>query len=415
MTPANTAFGVPTVGRATKIQRLGALALLALALNGCQTVGYYHQAIRGHCRLLAAREPIEELLADPGTMPALRERLQLVLELREFASQQLHLPSNGHYLAYADLKRDFAVWNVYAAPALSLKPKRWWYPIVGSLDYRGYFSEQAARRYAAKLAGQGYDVYVGEAVAYSTLGWFKDPVLNTFIHYPEAELAETLFHELTHQRLFARGDTDFNEAFATTVAQEGVRRWLQTRTNATTCAEYRRHLEREEEFVQIIMSARSELESLYAKIPPAPKKAQASPANKDPACEAKGEILGRLQENYACLKARWGSDHGYDAWFAHPLNNAQLNSVDTYYHLVPAFRNLLAQHGSNLDLLFREARALADLPKTERHQRLAALASKGRSVALSEGERTPATLEKSSRAASQFNNPTAESDGPRSD
>src|SRR5262245_58234042 len=195
-------------------------------LAGCGTVGYYAQAIRGQCQILHRQEPIARLLQDTNTPPRLRQRLELVLRLREFAERDLGLDANGHYRHYADLRRPFAVWNVYAAPEFSLKAKAWWYPVVGRLEYQGYFDEAKARRYASRLATDGYDVYVGGVPAYSTLGWFRDPVLNTFVFDDDVDLADTLLHELAHQRLFVAGDTDFNEAFATAVAEAGVQRWL---------------------------------------------------------------------------------------------------------------------------------------------------------------------------------------------
>lgn len=206
--------------------RLLGLGLLlgALLETGCQTAGYVSQVIRGQHQIWKRQEPIDTLLASEETSPALKHQLALVLQLRRFAEHELKLPANGHYLRYADLQRRFVVWNVYAAPEFSLTPKSWWYPVVGSLDYRGYFSEEKARAHAAELRARGFDTYVGGVTAYSTLGWFRDPVLNTFIHEPEADLADLLFHELAHQRLFIPGDTEFNEAFATAVAEEGTRR-----------------------------------------------------------------------------------------------------------------------------------------------------------------------------------------------
>jgi predicted aminopeptidase len=215
-----------------------AVCVLAALISGCHTASYYQQAASGQLEILSKREPIAELLADSQTRPALRDKLQLVLDLREFAEHELRLKTDGHYLLYADLGRRFVVWNVYAAPEFSLEPKKWWYPVVGSLKYRGFFSEEDAKRYGADMAKQGYDVYVGGVDAYSTLGWFKDPVLNTFIHHSPPELAELLFHELAHQRVFAKGDTDFNEAFATAVGEEGVRRWIAAHGDAEMRAQY---------------------------------------------------------------------------------------------------------------------------------------------------------------------------------
>ena len=215
-----------------------ALLFIALALgSGCKTAAYYGQAARGQWQILAGREPIGKLLADEKTPEKLQRQLRLVLQLREFAERELKLPVDGHYERYVDVGRPFVVWNVQATPEFSLRPRTWWYPIVGRVKYRGFFSEADARAYAATLAGQ--DVYVEGVRAYSTLGWFKDPVLNTFVNHEELDLAQLLFHELGHQRLFVSGDTDFNEAFATAVGEEGVRRWLQIAGRSADWEQYR--------------------------------------------------------------------------------------------------------------------------------------------------------------------------------
>src|SRR6266699_5283033 len=217
---------------------LGALALVVVAVSGCQTISFYSQALRGQYQIFAHEKSIEKLLASPQTPDRLKQRLELLRSLRAFADTDLKLPVDGHYRKYADLERPYVVWNVEAAPEFSLEPKSWWYPLVGSLEYRGYFAEENANKYAAWLRSKGYDVFVGGVEAYSTLGWFKDPVLNTFIFNPEPDLAETIFHELGHQRVFARSDTDFNEAFATTVGEEGARRWLRSAGNTTIYESY---------------------------------------------------------------------------------------------------------------------------------------------------------------------------------
>jgi len=314
-----------------------------------QLESYYQQAASGQLEILSKREPIAELLADSQTRPALREKLQLVLDLRDFAERELQLKTDGHYLRYADLGRRFVVWNVYAAPEFSLEPKKWWYPVVGHLKYRGFFSEEDAKRYGAEMAKQGYDVYVGGVDAYSTLGWFKDPVLNTFIHHSPPELAELLFHELAHQRVFAKGDTDFNEAFATAVGEEGVRRWIAAHGDAEMRAQYEVALRRNDDFVRLVMNAREELKRIYGE-----ESAHKPRVNQTPGSEPlvaskraqKSAAIAKLRADYENLKARWGGYNGYDNWFKRSLNNAQLNTVATYYHLVPALERLLATSGS---------------------------------------------------------------------
>jgi predicted aminopeptidase len=274
------------------------------------------------------------------------------------------------------------VWNVEAAPEFSLEPKSWWYPFVGSLDYRGYFSESGATNYAAWLEKKGYDVCVGGVEAYSTLNWFKDPLLNTFIFQREADLAETLFHELGHQRVFAPGDTDFNEAFATTVGQEGAQRWLRARGDTNACASYQAGLWRTDQFVHLIARTRERLAALYGDEPTGPgtvKAAREGPAvPREQLRRAKQEILAHLQQEYSTLKAeQWAGDTQYDAWFARGVNNAKLNSVAAYYDLVPGFLRLLALNGNDLEKFYQAVERLAKESKKERDHRLAELAKAG--------------------------------------
>ena len=353
------------------------IGIAALFISGCRSIGYYQQAIGGQYEILARREPIDKILAHKDTRPELRRQLQLVTDLRRFAEDQLHLKTDGHYARYADLGRRYVVWNVYAAPEFSVEPKKWWYPVVGSLKYRGFFSENDARSYGKALATEGYDVYVGGVDAYSTLGWFKDPVLNTFINNPPVDLAEILFHELAHQRVFAKGDTDFNEAFATAVGEEGVRRWLQVHGDAKSRAEYEADLRRKDQFVALVMNAREELKRIYGEESghaPGLKQAVGSEAVVEAKRAAKAEEIAKLRADYEKLKASWGGYAGYDNWFKRPINNARLNTIATYYHFVPAFKQLLASGGGDLQRFYSDAKALAALSKEKRHERMAALA-----------------------------------------
>ena len=334
------------------------VAVLATVLSGCQTVTYYKQAIRGQYQIFANRQPIEKLLSSTNTPSDLKEKFRLVMDLRRFAATELKLPVDGHYNRFADVKRRFVVWNVHAAKEFSLEPKTWRYPVVGRLKYRGFFSEAQAKRYGKQLQEEGLDVYVDGVEAYSTLGWFKDPVLNTFIHHHEIELADILFHELAHQRVFASGDTDFNEAFATAVAEEGVHRWFKDKP--ALLEQFRVQQEHEEEFVRIVLIARDELRHIYAR------------TNESPAAlrHQKLEAIENLRGEYAKLKQEWGGYSGYDGWFKRPISNAQLNTVATYHHFVPSFRALLRKDGGDLQKFYHDVKALANLPKTERHRRL---------------------------------------------
>lgn len=352
--------------------------MVVLGVSGCHTLGFYGQAARGQYQILAHQQPIEKLMASAQTPQRLKQRFELLRDLRAFAGQELKLPTDNQYRKYVDVHRPFVVWNVEAASELSLQPKTWWYPLLGSLEYRGYFSKAGATNYAASLRKQGYDVSVGGVEAYSTLGWFKDPVLNTFIFEDDAELAEIIFHELGHQRLFARGDTDFNEAFATTVGQEGARRWLKAKGDTAGLKNYRAHLDRSSQFVHLVMSTRARLEALYGDERTKDGKIKAGRKKNPEAAEKlraqKEQILREMKEQYVRLKAQWGGDPEYDGWFSHPINNAHLNSVAAYYDFVPAFEQILAAHGGDMEKFYQAAEQLSKRPKPERHEQLRILA-----------------------------------------
>ena len=337
------------------------------ALSGCTTISYYSQAIHGEYEILAHRQSIDKLIANPKTPAKLKQQLQLVQRLRAFAKTELKLPVDNNYDKYVDIHRKYVVWDVQAAPEFSLEPKTWHYPFVGSLAYRGYFSEKDARECGDRLAKKGFDVYVDGVDAYSTLGWFKDPLLNTFIDTSEPELAELLFHELGHKRIFAGGDTDFNEAFATTVGQEGTRRWLSSRCETNLLEVYDQTLARNNQFVHLIMDTRERLKKLYG----APK---APSTRLDELRRDKQRVFDDLRKQYSDLKTQWGGYSGYDEWFAHDLNNAKLNTVANYYDYVPGFQRLLQSNGGDLERFYAAAERLSKVPIEERHQRLRVLA-----------------------------------------
>jgi predicted aminopeptidase len=372
---------------------------VALTVTGCNTIGYYKQAAGGQYEILSRQEPIPALLARTNTPPALREQLKLILELRQFAERELHLQTDGHYAKYADLGRSHVVWNVYAAPEFSMQPKKWWYPVVGSLKYRGFFSEADARQCAARLAKEGYDVHVGGVDAYSTLGFFKDPVLNTFIDNKPADLAELLFHELAHQRLFAKGDTEFNEAFATAVGEEGARRWIVKHADEKMRAEYEADLRRKDQFVAIVLQAREGLKKVYGeeniddrsseKSAVAHKQKKKSSVPDEVKRAGKEQVIAKLRADYEQLKASWGGYTGYDRWFARPINNARLNTIATYYTLVPAFQQLLAKNGGDMQKFYAEAKVVASSARKERHERLATLARPTPAVTAAAAETPP--------------------------
>ncbi|HLH53469.1 MAG TPA: aminopeptidase [Verrucomicrobiae bacterium] len=357
---------------------LAGLVVAGLGLSGCHTLGFYTQAVKGQYQIFAHQKPIDQLLASTNTPAVLKQRLELLGDLRAFAASELKLPTDDHYRKYVDVHRPFVVWNVEAAPELSMEPKTWWYPLLGSLEYRGYFSKAGATNYAAYLRSQGLDVSVGGVGAYSTLGWFKDPVLNTFIFEADADLAEIIFHELAHQRLFARGDTDFNEAFATTVGQEGARRWLKSRGNTPELTQYLTHLQHSDQFVHLVMRTRAQLQQLYGDELTAEGKVRASTKNKGVPIETvrkqKRQILDDMLSEFAKLKSGWGGDSEYDGWFTHPINNAHLNSVAAYYDFVPGFEQLLASNGGDMEKFYRAAEKISKRPKSDRHEELRVLA-----------------------------------------
>jgi len=339
----------------TLVFRPFAPLLLITVLSGCAGPLYYAQAVQGQMEILTKRRPVEEVLADPATPPETRRQIELVRRLRDFASQELALPDNRSYRTYADLERSFVVWDVFAAPELSLEPMQWCFIVAGCVSYRGYFARDKAEQFAAKLKQKGYDVYVGGVPAYSTLGWFNDPLLNTFIHRSEAELAGLLFHELAHQKIHVSGDSAFNESFATVIELEGVKRWFQQSGSAKEAEAYRQKIKRREEFAALVLKHRARLKEIYASDLSAAKKRF-----------AKTRVFGELRNDYATLKADWGGYTVFDNWFAQDLNNAHLIAIGLYTQYVAAFQALLAQHGGDLKTFYRAAHELAQQPKPER-------------------------------------------------
>ena len=343
------------------------LSLLVLTcvelISGCSNLGYYTQSIRGQLDLLWKREAIGEIIKRPDTPADLKDKLTRVLRAREYASQTLLLPDNGSYRSYADLQREHVVWTVYATPEFSLELRKWCFPFAGCVSYRGHFSPDAAEEFAAPLRAQGDDVYTGGVDAYSTLGWFDDPVLSTFIRRSEPALAGLIFHELAHQQLYVKNDTTFNESFARTVELEGVRLWLQSHGTSAQLDDYTHNEARRDEFVTVINHARDRLGALYA----ADLAADAKRAQKQ-------QLFELIKNDYAELKQRWGGYAGYDAWFATQLNNAKLASVTTYADDVPAFQALLKQKNNNFAAFYAAAKELGELPEAERKARLKKLA-----------------------------------------
>ena len=301
-----------------------------VALASCTHIGYYSQSLLGGAKVLAKREPVSRLISDESTSAELRERLELALEMRDFAVTHLGLPDNDSYREYSDLERRYAVWNVVAAPELSVAPKTWCFLFVGCVSYRGYFSEQKAERFADRMRSKGYDVDVGGVTAYSTIGWFADPLLSTFIGRSETYLAGLIFHELAHQVVYIKGDSMFNESFAMAVEEEGALRWLEHRGMTDQIDSYRRSKAWEKEFSELVLDYREQLEAVYA-----------ADETDDWKRRRKEETLADLKAAYEGLKDGWGGYSGYDGWFDRDLNNARLALVGVYHQLVPGFLALL--------------------------------------------------------------------------
>ena len=337
------------------------LAAGAALLASCSSLNYYGQAAHGQFSLLADAKPIDAWMADPHTTERLRVRLETARQIRRYAVQALGLPDNDSYKNYAALARPYVLWNVVATPELSLKPVQWCFPVAGCVDYRGYYSKADAQAYAAELRAAGDDVEIGGVTAYSTLGWFNDPLISTFINYPDAELARLIFHELAHQVVYVAGDSQFNESFASAVEEAGVARWLSAFGNDGMRAGYGRYLDRKRDFLALLLRIRGELDAAY--------KSDRTVAEKR---AIKARLFQQLKDEYQGLKTAWGGYAGYDRFFAEPLSNAHLASIATYNDFVPGFRALLQTDGS-LPRFYADVKQLAALDKEERHARLKAL------------------------------------------
>jgi len=325
-------------------------------VSGCASISYYAQAAQGQFSLINQAKPIHDWLSDPAADEKLKEKLKRVQEIRQFASRELGLPNNASYTSYADLKRQFVVWNVVATPELSLVPLKWCFPVAGCVDYRGYYDKQAAQNFADALIKQGMDVRISGVPAYSTLGYFNDPVLSTFIHYSEPELARLIFHELAHQIAYASGDSTFNESFATTIEEIGVTRWLADRGDENLIANYRLYQSRRKDFLNLLNTYRFKFEEIY--------RLTISDEQKR---KRKIELIRSIESDYTFLKQTWGGYTGYDRWFNEPVSNAHFVLIATYHELVPEFKALLAEKG-NLKDFYREVSNLAGMSATARHQ-----------------------------------------------
>ena len=348
-----------------------AVALALWLVAGCSSISYYAQSIQGHLELMHAARPINDWLNDAATPPDLRHRLELASRIRAYASSELALPENASYHRYADLKRSAAVWSVAAAPPDSLTLKTWCFPFVGCVGYRGYYDEAQARELGGQLSKQdGLEVFVYGVPAYSTLGWLNwaggDPLLSTFIRYPEGELARLIFHELAHQVVYVDDDTMFNESYATAVERLGVAQWLDTKASDAARSDYAAYEARRRAFRGLTWRTRRELAAVYERKPASSEDAVAQGA-------AKAQVMQRFRADYAALKQEWvaagAAFDGYDRWVAQ-ANNASFGLQAVYDELVPGFEALFEQHGRDWRRFHAAVADLAKLPKEERRRRL---------------------------------------------
>jgi predicted aminopeptidase len=344
-----------SVAAGAKVVRNSFICLFLFIFSGCTQFGYYAQSVRGQIDIWSRERPIQDVIDDAATPQALREKLTLVLRAREFASAELGLPQNQSYRRYADLRRPYVVWNVFATPEFSTQPVGWCFLIAGCVAYRGYFEKSDADEFAAEAAAQGHDVHVGGVPAYSTLGWFADPMLNTVINYPASEVARIIFHELSHQVVYVTDDSVFNESFAVTVERAGVRRWLAAHGSPEDQQAFERRQRFRTDFIALVQASRARLDALYRE----PLEAVEMRAQKRVAFE-------ELQRDYRALKASWGGFAGYDRWFAQTPNNALLVTVSIYTGHVAAFEAMLREQGGDLRKFYEAVKALARLDRSAR-------------------------------------------------
>ncbi|WP_248748288.1 aminopeptidase [Pseudomonas sp. MWU15-20650] len=339
--------------------------LMIVLLSGCSSVTYYSQLASGQWQLLRAREPVADVIADPSRPQRLRDHLVQSQKARAFASEHLHLPDNQSYRLYADIGRPYVVWNVFATQEFSLSPQTHCFPIAGCVAYRGYYNQGAARGAAALLQQQGMDVSIGGVEAYSTLGWFNDPIMSSMMNWGDERLATLIFHELAHQRFYVKDDTEFNESYANFVEQEGTRQWRAARGLAPVSDTA---LQQRDQFIRLILDTRKRLETLYAK-----------PLVADVMRQAKAAQFERLRTEYRQLRDnQWGGDKRYDVWVNQPLNNARLLPFGLYDQWVPAFAALFRQEGGDWVKFYAAVEQLGGLPVVQRKAALKQLEGGGR-------------------------------------
>jgi len=347
------------VSKGFKLLKFFILLILLSLLLSCSTISYYSQSVGGHLSVWTKRQDIQSMIDNPKTEAKLKQRLKLVLEIRQFASKQLGLPNNYSFHSYVDLKRKHIVWNVIAVPEFSVDPVRFCFPIVGCLSYKGYFSKTCAEKEAQRLKYKGLDVMVGGVTAYSTLGWFADPVLSTFIYRQEADLAGLIFHELAHQLIYLSGDTTFNESFASTVEIEGVNSWMKQRGTPKLSKQYFVAKKRDDDFMRLVLKTQERLKVLYA------RKIAVNEMRK-----AKRAVFSQMKQDYTQYKKRWQQYKGYDRYINSELNNAQIAGAATYFKYIKSFQNIFKKHNGNYKAFYQEVFGFAKLSIEQRQQKL---------------------------------------------
>lgn len=338
-------------------------------LVGCSTVGYYSQIVSGHMRIVMGKRPVAEVVSDQSINQSIKRRLDVAQRARQFGIEELGLPDNKSYTSFYDTGQNYVTWNVVASEEFSFKPSTWCFPIAGCVSYRGYYAKEDAESYAQGLAEEGLDVAINGATAYSTLGWFKDPILNTMLARSDPSIASLLFHELAHQQLYVGDDSTFNESYASFVEKEGLRQWQENEErlnpelkNSKMTEELSARKKRQENFIALLSSTRESLQELYD-----------SPLDADVMRQKKAERFDQMRIEYDRLKETWGGYAGYDLWFSRELNNARLVSVATYNDYIPAFEVLFRESGGTFEEFYIAARELSELAPAVRTEKMQAL------------------------------------------
>ncbi len=340
------------------LKKLGLLLVFFFSIfliNACSTVGYYTQSIIGHSSIMLSRKPIDEVLKTAE--PELKQKLLIAVDIRKFASTELGLPDNGSYTEFVELDSDTPIWNVIAAEEFSLKAKQWCYPIIGCASYRGYYHKKDAEHYAEELRKQRLEVHLAGATAYSTLGWFDDPLTSAMFKRGDASLAELIFHELAHQVVYIKGDSRFNEAFASAVGEQGAIRWMQLTNRTEMLEEYRQRLSVRDDFIVLINTAKERLQEIY--------ESESSLAEKK---QKKQMVFEQMrQEHQRLIVDKWGGKKWYSRWFSEPINNARLVSIATYRDLVPEFLLLFNRCENNFPRFYEKVRQISESEGRDLH------------------------------------------------